>query len=90
MLYHFFSFKRSIMAGVSPAIQAWSINTSIIQLRSMMNRMTITNDHIRRFDIVSHCKLQMMYGMAYIVFIFRLFDFIMVMSWYFIVNTLDI
>ncbi|XP_068228771.1 large proline-rich protein BAG6-like isoform X2 [Palaemon carinicauda] len=42
---------RSIMAGVSPAIQAWSINTSIMQLRSMMNRMTITNDHIRRYVV---------------------------------------
>lgn len=42
---------RSIMAGVSPAIQAWSINTSIMQLRSMMGRMTITNDHIRRYVV---------------------------------------
>lgn len=42
---------RSIMAGVSPAIQSWSVNTSIMQLRSMMNRMTITNDHIRRYVV---------------------------------------
>ncbi|KAK7074122.1 hypothetical protein SK128_012406 [Halocaridina rubra] len=42
---------RSIMAGVSPAIQAWSVNTSIMQLRSMMSRMTITNDHIRRYVV---------------------------------------
>lgn len=39
------------MAGVSPAIQTWSINTSIMQLRFMMNRMTITDDHIRRYVV---------------------------------------
>lgn len=39
------------MAGVSPAIQTWSVNTSIMQLRSMMSRMTITDDHIRRYVV---------------------------------------
>lgn len=39
------------MAGVSPAIQTWSINTSIMQLRSMMGQMTITDDHIRRYVV---------------------------------------
>ncbi|KAG7161488.1 Large proline-rich protein BAG6-like [Homarus americanus] len=42
---------RSIMAGVSPEIQSWSVNTSIMQLRSMMSRMTITDDHIRRYVV---------------------------------------
>ncbi|XP_071529720.1 uncharacterized protein [Panulirus ornatus] len=42
---------RSIMAGVSPAIQSWSVNTSVMQLRSMMSRMVITDDHIRRYVV---------------------------------------
>lgn len=42
---------RCIMGGVSPAIQAWSINTSLVQLRSMMAMMTITDDHIRRYVV---------------------------------------
>ncbi|MPC30732.1 Large proline-rich protein BAG6 [Portunus trituberculatus] len=42
---------RSIMSGVSPAIQNWSINTSIMQLRSMMSRLTITDDYIRRYVV---------------------------------------
>ncbi|KAG0701605.1 Large proline-rich protein BAG6 [Chionoecetes opilio] len=42
---------RSIMSGVSPAIQNWSINTSIMQLRSMMGRLTITDDYIRRYVV---------------------------------------
>ncbi|XP_076054621.1 uncharacterized protein LOC143033267 isoform X2 [Oratosquilla oratoria] len=44
---------RSIMSGVNPVIQAWSVNTSLMQLRSMMSRMTINDDHIRRY-VVSH------------------------------------
>lgn len=39
------------MAGVSPAIQSWSVNTSVMQLRSMMSRMVITDDHIRRYVV---------------------------------------
>lgn len=39
------------MSGVSPAIQNWSINTSIMQLRSMMSRLTITDDYIRRYVV---------------------------------------
>ena len=45
------SVQRFIMSGVSPAIQNWSINTSIMQLRSMMSRLTITDDYIRRYVV---------------------------------------
>jgi len=50
---------RSIMGGVSPAIQAWSINTSLVQLRSMMAMMTITDDHIRRYVVSPEEGLRM-------------------------------
>jgi len=44
---------------VSPAIQAWSINTSLVQLRSMMAMMTITDDHIRRYVVSPEEGLRM-------------------------------
>lgn len=39
------------MSGMSPSIQAWSVNTSIMQLRAMMSHLTITDDHIRRYIV---------------------------------------
>ena len=42
---------RSIMSGMSPPIQTWSINTSIMQLHAMMARMTITDNQIRHYII---------------------------------------
>ncbi|KAB7502982.1 Large proline-rich protein BAG6 [Armadillidium nasatum] len=42
---------QAILSGMSPAIQAWSVNASIMQLRSMMSHLAITDDHIRRYIV---------------------------------------